>query len=1082
MKGRLPMRRIIPGLLMLVWTAAACAAGSLHFGPPQPWVKPVPLPSAGVATQAAVKILLLDYQVDLTARTTRYYIESATRIQTPQGLTAAGTLTIAWNPDTDVVTVHKVRILRGSKVIDVLGGGQTFTIARRETNLDYQSLDDTLTAILQPEGLRVGDTVDIAYTLARTDPILEGSLSAQIAIPPGVPVSRLHVSAQWPAADAVKWRATDGLTGIQPIREHGMSGVTLTMNDVQPVLQPKDAPPRSLVLRRIEFSGLASWSAVAQRLAPLYERAARLQPDSPLRAQIARIEAATPDPARRAALALALVEDQVRYLFLAMNDGGLVPATADQTWSRRYGDCKAKTVLLLALLHGLGIEAQPVAVSVAAGGGLDERLPSIAAFDHVLVEATVAGRTYWLDGTRIGDRSLEFLHVPFYHWGLPLAAPTPGLVRMVPPPLTHPSMQTAISIDASRGVTLPAPFHAELALHGYAAVVLQQRLGNLTPAQLDAGLRTLWSRQFRFVKVHQVAAAYDKTREIERLTLDGTARMQWSGGEYSPPDLTVGYEADFERQPGPHSDAPFAVAYPLYSTTEVTIKLPVGGRGFTVTGADVTRDLAGFEYRRQARIANGVFTASVSARSLQPEFPAAEAAADQKALRALSKSALDLHAPTGHTPSPPQIAWGVPASNSTAAGYSRSGYLLSRHGDYDAAIADYDAALALDARSASTLGDRGMAYAWTGHLARARADFDAALAVDPHEWVALDGRGLLAQRAGDEAGAIAAFSAALRSNPKDDFALQSRAYAYWALGKRGEALADYSAAIRRKPQVAQLYWYRAVLLRQEGRKAPALAQARLVTTANPKSAPAWFVAGSIYASCNERAQASAAYDHAVSLAPDARTYLMRAAFRHWADLSGKRADIERALKLAPTSAVALTMLAQVQMAAGRYAAAASSLTKAIGPAPAGPDTLTLRGIAYERAGETALARADFTRALALAKQAGPLNNICWELATAGLSLDKALDACNAAIAEGPVFPAVLDSRGFVLMRLGHYHQAIASYDAALRLSPLQANSLYGRGICELRVGRILRGRADMRAATELSPRVADEFAHYGVRP
>ena len=33
-------------------------------------------------------------------------------------------------------------------------------------------------------------------------------------------------------------------------------------------------------------------------------------------------------------------------------------------------------------------------------------------FNHVLVRARIAGREYWLDGTRIGDSSLANLTVP----------------------------------------------------------------------------------------------------------------------------------------------------------------------------------------------------------------------------------------------------------------------------------------------------------------------------------------------------------------------------------------------------------------------------------------------------------------------------------------------------------------------------------------------------------------------------------------------------------------------------------------------------------------------------------------------
>jgi tetratricopeptide (TPR) repeat protein len=1076
------MRRIIPGLLALVWAAAASAGTSLQFGPPQSWVKPTPMPAAGTDTQAAVRYLLFDYQVDLTPSTVRYYFEGVTHIQTPEGLSAAGTITLVWNPDTDIVRVHRIQILRGKQVIDVLGAGQTFTVARRETNLEYATLDNTLTGILQPAGLQVGDTIDIAYTLERTDPILDGTLAAQVEISPELPISMLHISGRWPATERVKWRVTEGLTGVKETHGQGMRGVTLTMNDVQPIQEPKSAPPRFMVLRAIEFSGLGSWADVARRLAPLYSQASRLPADSLLQAQIAQIRAATTDPKERAARALTLVEDQVRYLFLAMNNGGLVPATADQTWAHRYGDCKGKTVLLLALLHGLGIDAQPVVVSVNGGDGLDERLPSIAQFDHVLVEATIAGQTYWLDGTRMGDRSLDLLHVPYYRWGLPLAAQTPGLVKMVPPPLTAPALETSISIDATHGVTQPAPIHAEVTLHDYAAVVMRQRLGNLTPTQLDTGLRTLWSQQYKFVTVESVAATYDEKNEAERMTMDGTAKMDWNGGEYALPGLDIGFDADFERQAGPHRDAPFMVAYPSYGTSSVTVKLPLAGQGFSITGADVNKTVAGLEFRRQSRINGGVLTAVASARSVQPEFPAVEAAADQKALRELTNTAIDVMAPAGHVATAAEIAWGLPSSNSTAADYVRSGYMLSRRSEYDAAIADYDAALALNASDAWALGDRGISYFYKGDEARARTDFDAALAIDPHASVAFNGRGLLALNAHDYDGAIAALSAAITSDPKDEFAFEMRAQAYWRTGKPQQALADYGEAIQQKPTEIALYGYRAALLRQEGRKSEAIQQAQLVIAANPKSSRAYFTAGAIYMSIHESDQASAVLDRAVALAPAAQTYLMRANFRLWTDLPGKRADIEAALKLDPNSTPALAMLAEAQMTSGQYAEAATSLTHAMDKIHDSPEMLTLRGIAYAKAGQTALAQADFSKARTQAKRPGELNNICWKLATHDVSLASALEDCNAALAQGPATYPLLDSRGFVLMRLDRYDEAIASYDSALKLNPLEADSLYGRGICELRSGKKARGNADIKRATALAFAVADEFAHYGVQP
>lgn len=1078
------MRRIIPGLLLLVRVAAASAATSLHFGPPPRWVRPTPLPALAAPTRAAVKGLLLDRQVRFSRRTVSFYVENALRIQTPQGLSAAGTVKLIWDPDTDVLTINKVHILRGRKVIDVLGSGQTFTIARREVNLDYAAMDDSLTAILEPAGLEVGDILDVAYTLERTDPILAGTSEAEVEISPAVPITEAHVSALWPASDPVKWQSTRGLSGFQPIRAGSLAGIGLTMTDLRPIVQPKGAPLRYLIDRRVDFSSFGSWAEVAHRLAPLYERAAVLSPSSPLQAEIARIRAASQDATVRAAMALALVEDKVRYLFLGMNDGGLIPASADQTWSRRYGDCKAKTVLLLALLHGLGIDAQPVAVSVFRGDGLDARLPMVAVFDHVLVRALIGGKTYWLDGTRMGDTDLDHLHEPFYHWGLPLVSTGARLTRMLPPPLTHPRVDASIEIDARGGVAEPAPVRARIEIHGEAGVVMRTGFDNMAPTQLDTALRTMWSSQARDVKVLSVAASYDPKSAAERLTMKGTTTMHFAGGEHDLTHLGLGYEADFKRETGPNEDTPFAVLYPSFIRTTEVIELPAGGKGFTVAGSDVKETIAGMEYRRHASIDGGVLRATASVRSIAPEFPASEAAAARKSLRKLMSAEVGLRAPAGHTPTSAEYAWGLPRYDGTAADFVRSGVILNRHGKYQAALADFDAALALDSRDASALANRGIAYFWRGHKARARTDFDAAVANDPHSSVALNGFGLLALHAGDDAGAITAFTAAMSGNSKDEaFALPMRAAAYWCAGRIEKALGDYSAAIRLKPSATGLYFERALVLKEAGERAAAIKQARLVTAANPKSATAYFVAGSIYESLNEPNRAKAEFDRALTVSPPprAQTYLARASYRFWTDLAGRRGDIEKALALDPQSKRALWMLARVQMAAGQYAEAATSLTKALRGDPNNAGMLTLRGVAYDKGGRTALAQADFSKALE-GKRPAALNSVCWELATADISLATALDACNAAIAKAPTSSDIIDSRGFVLMRLGRYHQAIAAYDAALKLNPLQTSSLYGRGICELRLGERKRGQADITKATALGWAVADEFAHYGVRP
>jgi tetratricopeptide (TPR) repeat protein len=131
-------------------------------------------------------------------------------------------------------------------------------------------------------------------------------------------------------------------------------------------------------------------------------------------------------------------------------------------------------------------------------------------------------------------------------------------------------------------------------------------------------------------------------------------------------------------------------------------------------------------------------------------------------------------------------------------------------------------------------------------------------------------------------------------------------------------------------------------------------------------------------------------------------------------------------------------------------------------------------------GRTALAEHDFTAARTVSTSASALNSMCWSKATAGVALDTALADCDAAAAVAPHESATIDSRGFVLLRLGRYDEAIVCYEDALRIRPLASDSLYGRGLARWRQGKIDEANADIRAALLIDARIAERFAGFGL--
>ncbi len=99
------------------------------------------------------------------------------------------------------------------------------------------------------------------------------------------------------------------------------------------------------------------------------------------------------------------LQNNVRYVFAHLGRGGYEPHFPDEVLDVSYGDCKDQTVLAVAMLRALGVEAYPALIETPRAGNSDTRTVSLI-FDHMIVHAPAEreGQIAWLDTT--GDRSL----------------------------------------------------------------------------------------------------------------------------------------------------------------------------------------------------------------------------------------------------------------------------------------------------------------------------------------------------------------------------------------------------------------------------------------------------------------------------------------------------------------------------------------------------------------------------------------------------------------------------------------------------------------------------------------------------
>ncbi len=549
---------------------------------------------------------------------------------------------------------------------------------------------------------------------------------------------------------------------------------------------------------------------------------------------------------------------------LALGVGGLVPVSASETWERRFGDCKAKTALLIGLLRELGIKGVPVLVHTEQGDGLDQRLPMVGLFNHVIVRAEIGGNSYWLDGTRTGDTRLSNLKVPYYHWGLPVTERA-SLVRMVPPPLGEPNIETVIRTDASGGVDGPVPTVLEMVVRGDLAIAQNLILSSLDPSLRDQAVRRQLQSKLDQFEIEKVSTSYDPEAQLYRLRAEGNQKLDLNKGVYWTEVPTLGYKADFTRSGTRDLDAPVAIGYPSFSRDVQIIMLPSDRVSKTKFQTDpVSTTVAGMEYRRLVTNKDGIVTIDSTRRSIKPEIPIAEALAAQDELRRLDKDSIWIRLSDSAPVEAAEVKELIGHEPKSADDYFRAAmkFLAQREGEK--VLGALDKTIDMEPTMAGARILRAQLRMGLDDLKGAGEDARAALKSDPKS---VQARIILAEQARRDgkieealvqAAALAAFDNAS--------AQMSRGEILLSLGRPDEALRAFDKALEfEKDPIIHVHRARALPASDlDGRKREVEAALKL----NPTDAPVLTQLAQVASQVGQHEQALRLLDQAFLRSPD----------------------------------------------------------------------------------------------------------------------------------------------------------------------------------------------------------------------
>lgn len=451
---------------------------------------------------------------------------------------------------------------------------------RQAEAVSHSMYYDARTRQLRFSGLEKGDVVEIEYSLS---PILASSPYGgyfgelvSFANQTAIRLKRYVLIA--PAAEAIYAHAEN----LAPanVMVQGRRKIRIwEAHELPATVREPRSPGVTEIAPYVHVSTIADW----HRLGEWYARLVRPQfgLDQNLQQKLRELLEGKHNDRETIAAIQDFVLRSTHYIAEEFGVYSYKPYPVAETYARRFGDCKDKASLMIALLRAAGIEARLALVRTRSLGAVATHPASMAVFDHAIVY--IPKYDLWLDGT--ADYALHELPVED-QGALALTVGLDGTTELRHTPMTRASDNyTRHIIQAQLTTQGLIRFSGSTAARGEDAPGLREEL-SVRDHQLDSWQRDL-AQVFPSVKVYSIDVKDENwaTPSLQR-TEAGEINVEFRGDLNSPrlkrivsldSSWTPRSYAEVLAPDGPRTQDLLLFA-PWITEEEIRVSLPAGAR------------------------------------------------------------------------------------------------------------------------------------------------------------------------------------------------------------------------------------------------------------------------------------------------------------------------------------------------------------------------------------------------------------------------------------------------------------------------------------------------------------------------
>ena len=391
------------GLSVLVLLIAFCSAR----GDTQKWNIPrfsddtaaLYKAASDVTPPPGSDILVLDneasYVFDADGKSVRsaYFLF---KVLTPRGAQQWNNISLNWDPWHQDRPNIRARVITSDNVVHPLDP-KTINDAPA-TSGDPELYSDRLVVRAPLPAIAPGSLVEEEETLTDTKSYFAaGTVDRYFFGLISIPVHYSRLTLEAPASLPLQYQLKL-LPDMKPERkeENGRVQIVFEQGPVEALEKvddylPSDAP----TYPHVTFSTGASWHKIAEEYGKMVDAQIAL---ADVKSLTAGLIAGKKTRDEKASAILQYLDRQVRYTGVEFGVAALTPRTPAETLQRKYGDCKDKATLLVAMLRAAGIPSYIVLLNVGENHDISSTLPGISLFDHAIAYVP-ASPDIWIDAT-----------------------------------------------------------------------------------------------------------------------------------------------------------------------------------------------------------------------------------------------------------------------------------------------------------------------------------------------------------------------------------------------------------------------------------------------------------------------------------------------------------------------------------------------------------------------------------------------------------------------------------------------------------------------------------------------------------